>query len=85
MPDIDRSKPHVTVDTESDAAYIYLAGRGKSARTVEATKDIYLDLDKEGRVIGIELLDLKLLHPSIGPVLDITSKRPRRRRKEMAL
>jgi uncharacterized protein YuzE len=61
------------------------AGWGKSARTVEATKDIYLDLDKEGRVIGIELLDLKLLHPSIGPVLDITSKRPRRRRKEMAL
>lgn len=78
MTDIARTKPHVTIDTEADAAYIYLVGKRKpgSTRTVEATKSIYLDLDADGRLVGIELLDLKLLHPAIGPVLDITRGPP---------
>jgi len=78
---VDRRKPHVTIDTEADAAYVYLVGkrRRQVARTVECTKSIYLDLDKNGRVIGVELIGLKLLHPALGPVLDITAKSRRRK------
>lgn len=74
---IDRSKPHVTIDTEADAAYIYLTSKRRSARTVAATNNIILDFDKEGQLIVVELLDLKLLHPEIGPVVDITGGRRR--------
>lgn len=86
MPKIDQTKPHATIDTEADAAYIYLKGKiraGGVARTIKAGPVINLDLDKFGRLVGVELLSLKLLHPSVGPVLDITSRR--RRKREMAL
>lgn len=54
----------VTYEKRSDYAYIYLAGRippGGSARIVQATADIILDFDKEGHLIGIELLCGSLL------------------------
>jgi len=45
----------MTYDPEADAAYIYL-GRGKIWKTEEAGPFIY-DVDTEGRVIGIEILN----------------------------
>lgn len=50
------------VDPEVEAAYIYLDGEtppGGVARTVEVTKNVYVDFAADGRVLGIELLDTK--------------------------
>lgn len=78
---IDRRKPHVTTDHEADAAYIYLVGMSRGiARTIEARRDVYLDFDEAGRLIGIELLGLNLLHPSLGPVVRLD--RPKRKGKQ---
>jgi hypothetical protein len=59
---------YVTVDHASNAAYIYLAGPippGGVADTVEGAPGINLDFDREGRLLGIELLSLKYLHPNL--------------------
>jgi uncharacterized protein YuzE len=59
---------YVTVDPAANAAYIYLAGPvpdGGVADTVEGAPGINLDFDREGRLLGIELLSLKYLHPSL--------------------
>lgn len=51
-----------TYDPEADAVYIYL-GRGKVDHTEEAGPFIY-DVDREGRVLGIEILSAsKVLAP----------------------
>lgn len=51
-----------TYDDESDAAYIYLNGpipRGGVSQTLEVTgnRDVYLDFDKDGRLLGVEIID----------------------------
>ena len=53
----------VTYDPAVDAAYIYLrhSGRGDAAHTVpveedEAAGEVILDFDRDGRLIGIEVL-----------------------------
>jgi uncharacterized protein YuzE len=67
----DRSSTNVlrvTYDPEADAAYLYLTGSvapGAVSRTVEATEDINLDFDKDGRLVGVELLSGKLLSPAL--------------------
>jgi uncharacterized protein YuzE len=55
-----------TYDDEADAAYIYLNGpipRGGASRTLEVkgNHDVYLDFDKEGRLLGVEIIDWKHL------------------------
>lgn len=52
-----------TYDAEIDAAYIYLGSRPHAAaKTLEVrTRGIYLDFDKSGRLLGIELLGQNLL------------------------
>lgn len=55
-----------TYDDEADAAYIYLNGpipRGGVAKTLEVkgNHDIYLDLDIQGRLLGVEIIDWKHL------------------------
>ena len=42
---------------ESDIAYIYIAGEVKYVGTHSLDFDIHLDLDEEGRLLGIEVLD----------------------------
>jgi len=66
----------VTYDREVDAAYIYLIDISPKgvARTVRATSDINLDFDKDGRLIGIELLRESLLPTAL---LEIAEKPPR--------
>jgi uncharacterized protein YuzE len=52
----------MTYDPKADAVYMYVS-RGEVARTEEAGPFIY-DLDVEGRVLGIEILDAsKVLAP----------------------
>lgn len=55
----------VKIDTEAGAAYLCL-GRGQVERTVEFDEDIYVDLDRFGVVVGIELLDLDTSLPLDG-------------------
>ncbi|MGJ4939713.1 DUF2283 domain-containing protein [Bradyrhizobium sp. HKCCYLS1011] len=59
---------YVTVDRAANAAYIYITGpipEGGVAETIEGTPGINLDFDREGRLLGIELLSLKYLHPNL--------------------
>ena len=57
----------VRYDKEYDVAYIYIAGQVKYAGTYSIDFDIHLDLDPDGRLLGIEVLDatrrLDLTHP----------------------
>lgn len=43
-------------DNQSDAAYIKIRS-SKVEESIEAGNDIIMDLDKEGRLIGIEILN----------------------------
>jgi uncharacterized protein YuzE len=46
-------------DPEADAMFVWFGPEGiKSASTEEASPGIMLDFDSEGRVIGIEVLDV---------------------------
>ena len=47
-------------DKEVDAAYIYLESpikEGAVKKTIELNDNIILDFDKEGKLIGVEVLD----------------------------
>lgn len=47
-------------DPEADAMFIWFGPQGaKSADTREVAPGIMLDLDADGRVIGIEVLDVR--------------------------
>jgi uncharacterized protein YuzE len=61
-------RPYVKVDHASNAAYIYLTGvipPGGVHDTIEGAPGINLDFDREGRLLGIELLSLEYLHPNL--------------------
>ena len=47
-------------DKESDAAYIYLEDSiedGEAEKTIELNDNIIVDFDKNGKLLGIEILD----------------------------
>jgi uncharacterized protein YuzE len=47
-------------DPEADAMFVWFGPEGvKSVETREVAPGIMLDIDSEGRVIGIEVLDLR--------------------------
>lgn len=47
-------------DPEADAMFVWFGPEGiKSAATEEVSPGIMLDFDSEGRVIGIEVLDVR--------------------------
>ncbi len=54
----------ITYDPEADAMYIKLR-IGKVAKTREIDRNTILDFDKNGNVIGIELLFVKERMPSL--------------------
>lgn len=61
-------RPYVSVDHTANAAYIYVAGPippGGVADTIEGAPGINLDFDRQGRLLGIELLSLEYLHPDL--------------------
>lgn len=47
----------LTIDQESDAAYVYLTDRGV-VRTRELDENRLLDLDDDGEIRGIEFLNV---------------------------
>jgi uncharacterized protein YuzE len=55
----------VTYDPAADAMYIYLTERAarapEVARTAEVAPGLMLDFDRDGRVIGIEMLAVSRL------------------------
>ncbi|MBS3079469.1 DUF2283 domain-containing protein [Candidatus Pacearchaeota archaeon] len=58
----------ITLDKEADAAYIYFKdiSPGEVVKTISLNDSINIDLDSEGKTLGIEILDAcKNLHPSV--------------------
>jgi uncharacterized protein YuzE len=55
----------MTYDPAADAMYLYLTERaaedGEVARTEEVAAGLILDYDRDGRVIGIEMLSVSQL------------------------
>jgi len=47
----------ITYDKQADAMYIYFQKGKKPARTVELADLLIADLDRSGRIIGVEILD----------------------------
>jgi len=47
----------ITIDLEADALYIKFQ-KGKFARNKKVDGDTIIDLDKEGRLLGIEMLNI---------------------------
>ena len=45
----------ITYDKEADALTIWFQ-RVKSAKTIDVTRDIFVDVDNQGRLAGIEVL-----------------------------
>lgn len=54
----------VPYDDKLDCAYVRLR-RGKVARTVEIRPGILIDVDKNGEVVGIEVVSLSKLAPAL--------------------
>lgn len=68
----------VYYDTQADAAHIALRGGigpGETVRNIQACDGkIILDFNAAGQLIGIELLDMDMLHPDLA--LDAIQMRP---------
>ncbi len=49
----------ISLDTEADAAYIYFTdiSPGEVSKTISLNESINIDLDNEGKTLGIEILD----------------------------
>ena len=49
----------ITFDKEADAAYIYFKEilAGESVSTIPLNESINIDLDKDGKMLGMEVLD----------------------------
>ncbi len=49
----------ITYDSEADAAYIYFKeiSNGEVTQTISLNESINVDLDKNGKTLGIEILD----------------------------
>lgn len=50
------TSPEVEYDPQVDAAYIRFS-RNPIVRTAEITYQLLLDYDKDGRIVGMEVLD----------------------------
>ena len=49
----------ITYDTEADAAYVYFKEilKGEVTQTISLNDNINVDLDKDGKTVGIETLE----------------------------
>ena len=56
----------ITIDKEADAAYVYFKdiSPGEVKKTISLNESINIDLDEEGKTLGIEILDAKENLPS---------------------
>ena len=73
------STVHATYDEEADALAFELISTGKAARTYEIRPDLYVDIDRSGAIVAIEVLqasskyDAEILStlPTPGPLLTL--------------
>ena len=61
-------KYSIEYDEKADAAYIRV-NRGKVADSIEAEKNIIVDLDKNKKLIGIEILNFSKMKINIGSLI----------------
>jgi uncharacterized protein YuzE len=56
----------ITLDEQADAAYIYFKeiGAGEVAKTISLNESLNVDLDSDGQILGIEVLDASANLPS---------------------
>ena len=56
----------ITFDKDADAAYIYFKdiSEGEVVKTISLNDSVNIDLDSEGRTIGIEILEASKNLPS---------------------
>ena len=55
----------ITYDSDADAMYICLDEKAQVGKTKEIEKDVIVDYDKKGRIIGVELLFIKEKRPEL--------------------
>ncbi len=67
---------NVTVDQKIDVAYVELR-TGKVARTLQFSPGMLVDFDAEGQVIGIEVLSVTKIAPTL-----VIKKNPRKTTKK---
>ena len=61
------NKPTVHYDSQSDVLY-FLVRDGEEERFVEVAEGINVELDQEGQLLGVEILNAsRLLRAAIGP------------------
>jgi len=53
------TKLRITYDEQADAAYIYINEKAKVDKTVQLDQDILVDIDREKKLVGIEILNAK--------------------------
>ena len=46
-------------DEQADAAYIFINEKGEVDKTLQLDNDILVDVDKEKKLVGIEILNAK--------------------------
>lgn len=66
MIETTRRAFRVTHDQRTGCSYLYVAGpvaKGAAVRQVQAGDDVILDFDADGRLLGVELLNRRLIHP----------------------
>lgn len=62
---ISNKKMKITYDKDADAMYIYLDEKSQVDRTEEVSKDVVLDYDKTGNIIGVEFLFVREKRPEV--------------------
>ena len=53
-------------DQEADAAYIRVRGKGRISETAEIEHNILADLDKNQKLIGVEILNFSKVKLNLG-------------------
>jgi len=53
----------IVYDKLAEAAYVYVSDK-EIARTTEITEDIIIDIDEDGGIVGIELLNVSEIKDS---------------------
>lgn len=61
----------ITYDKNTDAMYIHL-NKGRYAKSKKVTDDILVDVNKTGKVLGVEILfaskNIKAFKPNFNPI-----------------
>lgn len=74
----EEERMRVEYDAERDLLYLGFRPRAKAARTETICPGVYADFDREGKLIGLEILDAsEWLGDRIQPARKVTSAKGR--------